>query len=182
MLRPLLRLLSKGEPVTAEDLAETTDRPADVIRQSFATLPGLELDELGRVVGYGLTLRPTQHRFETDGHQLFTWCALDTLVFPAILGRVATIESPCHSTNVPVRVTVGPTGVTDVDPATAVVSIVIPSEQTNIRAAFCDHVHFFATPTAAAGWLADHPGMAVYPVVEAHQLGLPLVTALLAGE
>jgi alkylmercury lyase len=62
----------------------------------LADLPDLETDEQGRIVGSGLTLRPTPHRFALDGRQLYTWCALDTLIFPVVLGQGATVESPCH--------------------------------------------------------------------------------------
>lgn len=179
LYRPLLRLLADGQPVKIEDLADAAGRPVDNIRQTVASLPDVELDDQGCIVGYGLTLRETPHRFEVEGKHLYTWCALDTLVFPAVLGRSARIESPCYGTGTPVRVTVEPTGVTSVDPATAVVSIVIPDEHAGIRSAFCDHVHFFASLRAAQGWLDDHPGMSIHPVAEAHRLGQPLVEALL---
>src|SRR5579875_1795138 len=138
LYRPLLRLLADGQPVRIEDLAATAGRPVDDIRQTVASLPDIELDGHGRIVGYGLTLRETPHHFEVDGKRLYTWCALDTLVFPALLGRSARIDSPCHGTGTPIRITVEPTGVTSVDPETAVVSIVAPVERAGVRSAFCD--------------------------------------------
>jgi alkylmercury lyase len=98
LYRPLLRLLADGQPVSIEDLAEAAGRPVDDVRQTVASLPDVELDDEGRIVGYGLTLRETPHRFEVDGKRLYTWYALDTLVFPGLLGRTARIESPCHGT------------------------------------------------------------------------------------
>lgn len=179
LYRPLLRLLADGQPVSIEDLAATAGRPVNDIRQTVASLPDIELDDQGRIVGYGLTHRETPHHFEVGGQRLCTWCALDTLVFPALLGRSARIDSPCHSTGTPIRITVEPTGVASVDPATTVVSIVTMVERASVRSAFCDHVHFFASPQAAQGWLDDHPGMSIHPVAEAHRLGQPLVEALL---
>lgn len=176
---PLLRLLARGEPVVVDDLAEATAVPAGEVRQALAGFADLETDEQGRVVGYGLTLRPTPHRFMVDGQRLYTWCALDTLVFPALLGRAASIESPCHGTGTPVRLTVDPeAGVTSVDPPTAVVSIVTPEEHTSIRTTFCNQVHFFASRQAAQPWLGEHPGMTVLPVADAHRLGQALLPAL----
>jgi alkylmercury lyase len=102
-----------------------------------ASLPDVELDDHGRIVGYGLTLRETPYRVEVDGKRLHTWCALDTLVFPTLLGRSARIYSSRHGTGTPIRITVEPTGVTSVDPETAVVSIVGPVEQSSVRSAFC---------------------------------------------
>lgn len=41
----------------------------------------------------GLNLRSTPHWFTIDGKKLYTWCALDTLIFPPILDREAYIEA-----------------------------------------------------------------------------------------
>jgi alkylmercury lyase len=174
---PLLRLLARGEPVTVADLAAAAGRPEADVQQALAARPDTEFDEQGRIVGYGLTLRPTPHRFEVDGRTLYTWCALDTLIFPALLGRTARITSPCHATGTPVRVTAGPGGVAGVDPALAVVSVVTPQHAAAVREAFCNQVHFFASRQAAGPWLAAHPGGSVVTVADAYRLGRPLAGA-----
>lgn len=168
---PLLRLLAHGEPVTIEQLAAATGHSSSEIRHALTGLPDTEYDEHGRIVGHGLTLRPTPHRFTLDGQQLYTWCALDTLLFPALLGRPATVESPCHATGTPVRVQVEPDTLAGVEPASAVVSLVTPQQCTSVRSAFCNKVHFFASPEAAQPWLVDHPDATVRPVAEAFTLG-----------
>jgi len=180
--RPLLHLLAHGEPVTVQQLAAATGRTGDEVRHALAANPDTEYDETGRVVGSGLTLRPTPHHFEVDGRTLYTWCALDTLVFPAVLGQPARVTSPCHANGTPVRVTVEPDKVTHVEPATAVVSLVTPDAPASIRTAFCDQVHFFATPDAATDWLGQHPGATVLPVADAYELGRPLTQALLTDD
>lgn len=180
---PLLRLLARGEPVPIEDLAAATGRTVDGVRQALADLPDTEYDEAGRIVGYGLTQRPTPHRFTVDGRQLHTWCALDTLIFPTVLDRPADVESPCHATGTPVRVRAETDEVVDVEPATAAVSIVTPEQCTSVRSAFCNQVHFFASPDAAQPWLAEHPDATVLPVAEAFTLGRRLAEEhLLTGD
>ena len=87
LFRPLLVLLARGEPVSVDDLTAATELPACEVQVMLADLPDLETDEQGRIVGSGLTLRPTPHSFTIDGRQLYTWCALDTLIFPAVLGQ-----------------------------------------------------------------------------------------------
>lgn len=178
LFRSLLQLLAKGDPVAVEDLAAATGRPADEVRAALGALPDTEFDDDGHIVGNGITLRPTPHRFEVDGKQLYTWCALDTLIFPALLGRAARVESPSYGTRTPVHVRIEPDGVADVDPVTAVVSIVTPDAPPSIRAAFCNQVHFFVTAADAAPWLADHPGATVVPVGAAYELGRTFVDAL----
>lgn len=172
--RPLLRLLAAGRPVTTGRLAAATGRTDEDIRQALADMPDTEYDQNGRIVGSGLTLNPTPHRFETGGRTLYTWCALDTLVFPAVLGRTVDVTSPCHATGAPIRLTVEPDRISSVEPDTAVVSIVTPDAPTSIRAAFCNQSHFFASPDTAKDWLGRHPGATVLPVAEAHTLSRPL--------
>lgn len=118
---PLLRLLATGEPVELGDLAQAAGRTLEQTRQALAATPETEYDQRGRIIGQGLTLRPTRHRFTLDGDELYTWCALDTLIFPALLERSATIESTSPTSGSTIRVTANPTGVAgwsggDVDP------------------------------------------------------------------
>ncbi|WP_241757508.1 organomercurial lyase [Streptomyces sp. WAC00263] len=52
--------------------------------------------------------------------------------------------SPCQATGDPVRLTATPDGPTNVEPATAVESIVTPDAPSTVRASFCNQFHFFA--------------------------------------
>ncbi|WP_245900433.1 organomercurial lyase MerB [Prauserella shujinwangii] len=167
----LLRLLSRGAPVIIGDLTAALGRPAGEVSRALAGTPDIEYDDQGRIVGAGLTLRPTPHRFEIDGRVLHTWCAMDTLVYPGLLGCPARVTSPCQATGTPVHLTVDGTRVTGIDPPTAVVSLVTPDDLTSVRTAFCDHVHFFASAHVARPWLADHPDASVLPITEAYHLG-----------
>ena len=179
----LLRLVAGGEPVTVADIATAAGRPEPDVRAALAEMPDTEFDDSGRVVGWGITQRRTPHRFEVDGRHLFTWCALDTLMFPALLGKPAQVSSPCHATGQPVevQVDVNPDRITSVTPAEAVVSIVTPGVTGSIRGAFCKQVHFFASADAARPWLVEHPTASVLPVAEAFELGQPLVAQMAAG-
>jgi alkylmercury lyase len=67
-----------------------------------------DFDRDGRLVGFGLTLRPTPHRVELDGRTLYTWCVPDTLLLPVLLGRPVRVEARCFATGDPVRVEVEP--------------------------------------------------------------------------
>lgn len=174
----LLRLLSQGRPVTTGQLSAATDASREEVREALATLPDTEYDDAGRIVGSGLTLNPTPHRFEVDGRHLYTWCALDTLMFPAVLGRTAHVASPCHATGTLVQLTVEPDRITRVEPATAVVSLLVPDDVTFVRSSFCDQVHFFASIEATRPWLAEHPEATAVPVEQALALGLRFTTTL----
>jgi alkylmercury lyase len=185
LLRVALRLLAGGEPINAAELAAAAGvSDADL---EHATAGGdIEYDDQGRIVGWGLTRNPTPHKFRIDGKQLYTWCAPDTLIFPTVIRHTAVIESTCPTTGTIIRLTVDPdAGVTELEPSTAVVSIVDPNrvDTTAVRATMCNPQRFFATATAAADWQSRYPGMMVLPVAEAYTLVmLPLADAMLRGD
>ena len=187
LLRAALRLLAHGAPVTVTELAAAAGVDAGDLEETPIGAD-IEYDEQGRVLGWGLTLNPTPHRFTVAGHQLYTWCAPDTLVFPAVIGASAHVESECPVTVSAVRLTVDPvTGVTDLQPAAAMVAFVDPAgiRGRQVRATCCNPQMFLATPDAAEQWRSEHPGMTVLPVADAYtQLARPLAEALIdpAGE
>jgi alkylmercury lyase len=169
-MRTAIRLLSHGRPITVTELAEA----AGVDAADLATAPAsqdIEYDDERRIVGWGLTLNPTPHTFVVDGHRLYTWCAADTLMFPAILGSRAHVESICPATGTVIRLTVDPAvGVSDVSPATAVISIPAPQDLDDacVRASCCNPGRFFAAAAAAGDWHVQHPRGTVLPVADAY--------------
>ncbi len=179
VLVPLLRLLAAGEPVAVTDLADAAGLTEEATRTALAATPETEYDDEGHIVGQGLTLRPTRHRFTVDGEELYTWCALDTLIFPVIIDRPATIESTSPTSGGTVRVTATPAGVNAVEPATAVVSLVNPEDLSSIRSSFCNQVHYFTSAEDAQPWLEAHPGGEILPVADAYRLATDLTTTML---
>jgi alkylmercury lyase len=166
----VLSELALGEPVDPARIAARAGMPASDALGLLRGSPA-EWDHDGRLVGFGLTLRPTRHRFEVDGRLLYTWCAPDALGFPAVLGIEAHVESPCLVTGEPIRLDVGPEGVRHVEPAEAVVSIVTPTASlTDFRRALCHEQHFFSSPQAASDWQAAHPEGIVVSVADGFTL------------
>jgi hypothetical protein len=77
------------------------------------------------------------------------------------------VTSP--TTGGPIRLRIGPDGVSGVEPASAVVSILLPDGpfDDDVRQSFCHLVHFFGSPAAADAWTAQHPGTFWLPVADA---------------
>lgn len=173
----VLSELARGEPVDAARITARSGMPTADMMELLRRSPA-EWDAEGRLVGFGLTLRPTRHRFEVDGRVLYTWCAPDALAFPAVLGIEAHVESPCFVTGDPIRMHVGPEGVRSAEPAEAVMSIVTPAANlADFRRALCHEQHFFSSPQAASAWQAAHPEGIVVPAAD----GFTLTRRLLAG-
>jgi alkylmercury lyase len=168
---PTLDLLAGGKPSSPEDIAAAAGKSLEEVRAALDRFPSTEWDDQGRVVGLGLTLQLTPHRLELEGRILFAWCALDTLLFPVLLGRPASIESPCRGTGDPVHIEVAPAGIELVEPPSAVVSIVAVRDLANLRRISCNNTHFFSSPEAASRWLEKHPEASILSVEDAFRLG-----------
>jgi alkylmercury lyase len=180
ILRTLLTELVSGVPVAVDRLAAASGQPATQVTAILRGL-GAEWDPDGRVAGLGMTLRPTEHQVRLDGQVVWAWCALDGLAVPLLLDTPAEVRSRCPATGLPVRVTVSPQRVRDLDPPGAVVSQILtpPQQARDLRQHLCDRGRFFASAGAAAGWAARHPDGLVAGVPEAvRQLGsiVPVVT------
>ncbi|MGU2420654.1 organomercurial lyase MerB [Burkholderia cenocepacia] len=167
----LVRELGKGAPVSPAALALSLDWPVGRVIAALERAVSTEWDDDGNVVGYGLTLRETPHTFEVDGRRLYTWCAFDTLFFPALIDRTAHVVSRCAATGVPVSLTVTPVAIRDLEPAGAAVSLIVPQDTSDIRQAFCCHVHFFASAATGQQWAATHHGTDIVSVHDAFAVG-----------
>lgn len=162
-----------------ERLATAGGWPVADVRAELERQPGSEWDEQGRLVGFGVTLRPTPHTFHMDGRTLYGYCATAILELPIILGRAGVGESRCAVTGRRIRVELTPEGVTSVDPPEAVVSKVRPAAAvTDIRAEICNLGNFFSSPEAAADWLAHNPQGTVDPVADEFEITRRAMTEL----
>ena len=184
LARALLRELANGEPITDRALAAATGRKEGQVSAILARWPNVERDAQRRVVAFsGLTLRPTAHRVEVAGRELFAWCAWDTLFLPALLEQPARVQSRCPVTDTDVRLTVEPDGVRERNPEALRVSLPRPGAVSteDVTGSFCCHVHFLAGTVAAELWLAEHRGGAAVTLDEAFELGRLATQPLRAG-
>ena len=174
LCRTLIRLLAHGYPVTPERVATVLQMTAEQVAEVLASLADLEVDHSGHVVGWGLTFIPTPHRFLVQGQQFYTWCALDALIYPALLQLPASVESSCPVSGAPVTLSVTPTGVHDLTPASAMVSLVIPEPGSSCngdRGSFCTQSLFFRSRREALRWQASSKSARLLSVAEAYRVG-----------
>jgi len=175
----LFRQLAKGAPVAHSELADSAGGTVAEIEAALAKVPVLEYADDGRIVGAALTLRETPHAFEVEGRRLYTWCALDALFLPAILGRRCQVRSSCPATGEPVRLDVSADGIVEAAPATAALSAPLAASPKDLRACLCRRARFFTSPAAAERWIADDAGsLAVVDVNDAFQLARGVASAL----
>jgi alkylmercury lyase len=149
--------------------------------QAFLHSSDVRVDQEGHIIGLGLSFQPTQHQFHLDEKTLYTWCALDTLAFPALLGRTARVISSCPATGQEIHLTVTPQGIADLSPAGAVVSVRLPGEDTDIchvQEDICNDGYFFVSREVASTWPSLHPKAVLLSLEEAAELGQVLASAI----
>ena len=170
----LYRLLSQGQPVPPERLAETLNLSQGRVRETLSHWPGVYRDGAGSVVGFwGLALSEMPHRFQVDGQTVYTWCAWDSLFIPGILGKTAKVESTDPVTSEKISLVVDPEGVQDLEPAGTVVSFLEPNGvfDNEVIQSFCHFVHFFASRKSGEQWTSKHKGTLLLSVDQAYELG-----------
>ena len=174
----LIRHLAAGQPVSAAHLAADIAMEEPAVSAVLQQMSDVAYDGDGQVVGFGLSLVPTAHQFTINSQTLYTWCALDTFLYTALLGQPSEVVSHCPVTARPITLSMTPEGVAELAPTASVISIVIPNGSISDcrRSAFCNHGHFFASAEAGATWLNGRPNGIILSIAHAHRLG-----QLLAG-
>jgi alkylmercury lyase len=184
LARELLSMLARGVPVTPARLASSVGRENAEIQATLRRWPNVRRDDRERIVAFGgLSLRPTEHRFDVGSQRLYTWCAWDTLFLPALLDDLAKVESTCPMTGTEVRLTVAPERVVAAHPEDVWVSFPAPAHTSTdeIVESFCCHVRFLAGADTAARWASARPGSFALGLADAFELGRLATRAFLTA-
>ncbi|HEX6481234.1 MAG TPA: organomercurial lyase [Ktedonobacteraceae bacterium] len=177
--RQIMQVMAEtGQPLAPVHLARRLQMSQESLTAHLARVPDTEFDTQGNIVGWGITLLPTQHQFRLKERPLFTWCAFDTVLFPPLLQVEAHVQSVCEASGQPITFVANPEGIADLFPATSVLSLILPAERCDcVRGTFCQQSLFFQTEEAASPWIAQHSEAVLLSVEEAAALGR--ITALM---
>jgi alkylmercury lyase len=169
----ILRVLAEtGQPLAPVHVANRLHLSLESLAAHLSHIPDADFDREGNIVGWGITLVPTCHQFWVKGNSLFTWCAFDTVLFPSLLRETASVQSVCETTGHPITFMAFPDQITDLTPATSVLSLILPDARCHcVRGTFCAQSFFFQTQEAAVPWMELHPEAILLPVKEAAALG-----------
>jgi alkylmercury lyase len=165
-------IVETGQPLAPVHLARRLQMHQEILMAHLARFPDAEFDAQGNIVGWGITLITTQHRFRLKERSLFTWCAFDTVLFPPLLQVEAHVQSVCEASGQPITFITTPDQIVDLTPSTSVLSLILPDARCGcVRGTFCEQSHFFQTKESASSWMALHPEAFLLPVEEAAVLG-----------
>jgi alkylmercury lyase len=173
LCRPIVQQVTRGKPVAPATLWASLQVSQNELDQRLAQLPDIEFDRAGNIVGLGVTLVPTSHRFQFRSKVLYTWCAFDTVLLPPSLHVEAQVQSTCPVTAQSITFIATPEGIVkDLLPASSVMSLIIPAERHDCtRDTFCQQSLFFQSEQAASTFLAAHPDALLLSVEEAACVG-----------
>ncbi len=166
-------MVETGQPLAPAHLAKRLQMSQENLKAHLARVPDTEFDGQGHIVGWGITLLPTQHQFLLKERSLFTWCAFDTVLFPPLLQVEAQVQSVCEASGQLITfVATRSAGIADLLPTTSVLSLILPTERCDcVRGTFCEQSLFFQSEEAASSWMALHPDAVLLSVAEAAVLG-----------
>ena len=165
-------MAENGQPLAPASLAARFQMSQENLTTHLARVSDTEFDAQGNIVGWGITLLPTQHQFLLKGRPLFTWCAFDTVLFPPLLQVEAQVQSVCEVSGQPILFVATPSGIADLLPTTSVLSLILPTERCDcMRGTFCQQSLFFQSKKAALPWLALHPEAILLSLEEAAVVG-----------
>lgn len=173
--------IAEGVPVTPERIAGIAADSGMSAEEANEFLGWMsEKDEAGNILGtMGLTQTDwPPAKFTVDGHELHAWCALDTLFLPLMLNKTADVEVPA-ATGGSIRLRIGPERVESVEPASAVMTTVVPtvSDTEGIEAvegiwnSFCHYSLYFPSREEAEAFAADKdPEITVLSIEDAYEV------------
>src|SRR5260221_9860203 len=101
--RQIMRAMAEtGQSLAPVHLARRLQMSQENLTAHLARVPDTEFDAQGHIVGWGITLVPTQHHFLLQERPFFTWCAFDTVLFPPLLALEARVRSECSASGQPI--------------------------------------------------------------------------------
>ncbi len=171
----LYRMLARGAPVVAGDLAKTSRLPVRFAIETLSRWPGIFHDQGNAVIGFwGIAVQEMPHRLEAKGDTAFTWCAWDALFIPELLGVPARVTSNCAESGDVIKLEISPNGIESRSPPATEISFVVPDRadlQKNVTVSFCHFVHFLRDRDAGLRWISQHDGAFLLTLDQAFDLG-----------
>lgn len=148
-------LLETGQPVTVDDLIETTDVSPERTTEIFESIRArgrVEFDDVGRLIGIaGLSLAPSRHQLTIGEDTRWTWCALDAVGILGALGKTGRVTSSDPGTGEAITIEF-----VDGRPAADVQLFILGGfADANVREDWCPRVNFFSDRASAERWVAE---------------------------
>jgi len=166
--------LLKGNPITKNKFYELVNFN---IEKANAILNVLgEFNKNDEITAFsGLSLTPTNHKFIVGNKTLYTWCALDAILFADWLDVEAKVVSQDPIDNTAIELLVEGDHLISSNPYPLYISWVETLNNCNIRGSLCNYVSFWASEDTAKQWLKNNPDgklLTLEDIFESNKIGL----------
>jgi alkylmercury lyase len=149
--RSAFRSIRDGHPVPLSEVVDETGLPVAEARRAMGLIASVGMAELedDTLVGVdGLTTRPTPHRINLNGVELWTWCAYDIVGISAALEADALGITLCGRCQQPLDIIIRKGR-----PERSTFVGWLPDETcTNVIAGFCPHALMFCSRSHLEEW------------------------------
>jgi alkylmercury lyase len=166
--------LLKGNPIPIANyykLVDFSNEKADALLEILG-----EFNENNQITAFsGLSLTPTHHKFIVQNKTLYTWCALDAILFTEWLDVSSKIVSHDPIDNSLIELFIEGDHLISSNPFPIFISWVEKINSCNIKGSFCNHVSFFSGEQTAAKWLSNNPSgkiLTLEDLFESNKIGL----------
>jgi alkylmercury lyase len=175
LLLRIWRALADGRPVSSEHSDDIISELGSDAASAHRFLDAVcERNPAGDIVGaVGLSLDGHPYRFRVNGVNLRTWCAVDTLFLPAMLGMRAEVTSLSPLSGVHISLIIDSAGVRQSEPQGTVVSLPVvdavdvdTDSARGIQGTFCCRAHFFASRDEGERWAGQRGGAEIVSLDE----------------
>lgn len=155
-LLKIFKELLKGKAVSKKVFSSIAELPPE--KEQFLLENLAEQDEKGDVIAFsGMSLTPTNHSITINDKKLYTWCAIDAILFTDWLNINSRIQSRDPVDNSFIELQLVGDHLQWTKPYPIFVSLVEGLNTCDIRNSFCNHVSFFASEATAKKWLEQNP-------------------------
>ncbi|MBC8198395.1 MAG: organomercurial lyase [Candidatus Marinimicrobia bacterium] len=152
----VFRSLLEGKPITKGRYYEIVNLPKDKADAILVKLG--ETDDQDNIVAFsGLSLIPTDHHFNVNGKKLYTWCAIDAILFAEWLDVEVYVLSTDPIDDTPIELQINGGQLQWTKPYPLFISWVESIDTCNIRDSLCNHVTFYGSEKTAQEWLNNNP-------------------------
>jgi alkylmercury lyase len=169
LLRAITRLLARGAPVPAHDLARALDWSPARVEAALAALPSCERDDNGDVIGAGLSLSRGPHLLEIGRRRFFAARTMDVLVLAGLIDRDFVVSCSCTATGARIRIGANALGLGEGAPC-GVVAFVPGPLQASLRGAPAD-ARLFRSKGDAEPWVSVGPRGTLLSLKSVLQIG-----------
>lgn len=110
-----------------------------------------------------LSPQPTPHRVRWNGQEGFTWCVLDALMLPFLVGCPVDVTTTTPVERVDIRLRASTESVESSHPE-AVVSLAAADEGREVRRSCCPYILAFTSLDEYRRWCDETPGVLATPL------------------